>query len=84
MNLYEKILYSIILGVIITLASSLFPSLGGGIGVQAMGFPFGWLTQVVYPGAPMQIDWIGLILDIVIWSVIGLVIIQLFLHFERE
>ena len=84
MNLYEKILYSIILGVIITIASSLFTSTGGMIGVQGSGFPFIWMTQAIYPGASIQIYWTGLILDIIFWTVIALIIIQLYLHFERK
>jgi hypothetical protein len=84
MNLYGKILVSIILGSIITLASSVVPSTGGGIGARNAGYPFPWMTQPIYPGAPIVIDYIGLVLDIIIWTVIALLIIQLFFYFEKR
>jgi hypothetical protein len=78
MNLYEKLIYSIILGIVITLASGLIPNIGGGLGVQGFGFPFPWMMQAIYPGAPMTFDWIALILDSVIWSIFAIIVIHFF------
>ncbi len=76
MNLYEKVLCSIILGAIITLATYLVSMTGGMLGTQQYGFPFFWLTQMVYPGASPVINWFGLVADISIWTIVVLVIIH--------
>ena len=84
MNLHGRIFISIILGSIITLASSIIPGSGDGIGARNAGFPFPWMTQPIYPGAPVVIDYTGLVLDIVIWTIIVLLFVQLYFYFEKR
>ena len=84
MKLYGKIFFSTILGTVITLVSSMITGTGGGIGARTAGYPFPWMTQPVYPGAPITINYIGLVLDIIIWTVIILAFVQLYSHFEKK
>ncbi len=76
MKLYEKVLCSIIYGVTITLASCLVCITEGMLGAQKYGFPFFWVTQMVYESASTVINWSGLLADITIWTIIVLVIIH--------
>ena len=84
MNMYRRIFISIILGSVIALASSIIPGTGGGIGARTAGYPFPWMVQPVYPGAPIVIDYTGLVLDIVIWTVVVLLILQMYFYFEKR
>jgi hypothetical protein len=74
-------IYSVICGIILTLAT-LF--LGGQpIGGGPIGFPFPGLHSTVLPSnSGYTFDWTGLILDILIWSVVSFVI--LFVYFKKK
>ncbi|UCD00942.1 MAG: hypothetical protein JSV23_08660 [Promethearchaeota archaeon] len=73
-----KLLLSIIGGIIITLITGFFttPMLFL-IGSDTWGFPFYWLSQIIYPGAEKNVNWSNLILDILIWSFIMFLTINL-------
>jgi len=74
------VLYSISLGAIITLATYLYqvkPSIVDG-SIIYHGFPAYWLSESYGWGGPpyrLYIQWGGLLLDIVFWSIIAFIII---------
>lgn len=72
------VLFSLIIGIIITLLTGLFLYPNGGIiGVKKWGFPFYWLSQVIYPGSVKIIHWSNLLIDILIWGSLFFMIIFL-------
>lgn len=74
-NMKRTMVLSVILGVVVALASGLFltPQPHIGIDVVLRGFPFPWRLQVI--PMPMQnILWDGLVEDIVFWIIIALAI----------
>lgn len=74
----KNILYSIIGGVFITLATSLIPN-AGLLGTSKYGFPFAWLSQLLYPiGSPLTLLWTGLILDLLVWITAVFLIITIY------
>jgi hypothetical protein len=59
------------LGVLVTgLTGLINNSPAGVVGAVHYGYPLPWPYQVVYPGAPTQVDTVILVVSIVIWSVI--------------
>jgi len=66
---YKIPIYSLLTGIIITLITGFFPNVFI-IGTQHWGYLLPWMSQIVYPGAPLEIMWINFIVDIVIWSVL--------------
>ena len=79
---YDKKLlaYSVVIGLLITLASSffinnyvigVFPDIQFVsipiVGVAYYGHPLPWMRQVVYPGAEREIIWYHLIIDMIFW-----------------
>jgi hypothetical protein len=67
MKLKYILILSIALGIVIALITGLFPhTTEGMIGVRKWGYPFYWLSQVVYPGAKINLNWSNLIIDILI------------------
>jgi len=71
-RLIQKLTVSILVGLIITLISGIFPSPLSYmlLGVALRGFPFAWISQVVYPGAPTKIEYDGLVLDLIFWALV--------------
>jgi len=67
------------LGVLVTALTGLVNNTPAGLlGAVHYGYPLPWLYQVVYPGAPMQVDPMILVMDIVMWSVIiGIILLLL-------
>ena len=67
------------LGVLVTGLTGLINNTPEGlVGAVHYGYPLPWLYQVVYPGAPMQVDPVILLVDIAIWSVIiGMILLLL-------
>jgi len=67
-----KLLISILFGLIITLISGIFPSPLSYVllGVALRGFPFAWISQVIYPGAPVKIEYDGFMLDVISWALL--------------
>ncbi|MFX0136480.1 MAG: hypothetical protein ACFFDN_22765 [Candidatus Hodarchaeota archaeon] len=73
-----KLFLSIIGGIIIALITGFFPNpMPFLIGSDTWGFPFYWVSQVIYPGAEKTVNWSNLILDILIWSLIMFLTISL-------
>ena len=59
------------LGILVTGLTGLINNTPEGlVGAVHYGYPLPWLYQVVYPGAPMQVDTVKLLVDVAIWSVI--------------
>jgi hypothetical protein len=66
---YKIPIYSILAGILITLITGLFPNVFL-LGVSYWGYFLPWLSKVVYPGATLNVIWINLFVNIVIWSVL--------------
>jgi len=66
----EKLLISILVGLTVTLISGAFPSPFSYmlLGVALRGFPFAWMSQVIYPNAPIKIEYDGFLLDVILWT----------------
>ena len=74
-NYSRMIGYSIIGGVMITLATALVPNTTL-IGASNFGYPFPWLSQLLYPiGSPFTIIWSALLVNILVWAVLAFVVI---------
>ncbi len=82
---YDKklLVYSIVLGLLITLVSSFlinsyvigeFPDVQFVsipiVGVSYHGHPLPWIRQIVYPGAEREIIWSHLAMDLIIWTIL--------------
>ncbi len=68
-KLFLFVLFSIIGGISITLITGLFRYPADEIvGVERWGFPFFWLSQVIYPGTEKIIHWSNLLIDILVWG----------------
>jgi len=66
------VLLTVIIGVAITVLSGLVSNTPAGlVGAVHYGYPLPWLHQVVYPGAPIEVDPVILMVDIAVWSVVG-------------
>lgn len=77
-KLIIKLLLSFIGGIIITLITGLFPyPTGEVIGSNKWGYPFYWLSQIIYPGAEKIINWANLLINTLIWSFMMFLIINL-------
>ncbi|MHA1936111.1 MAG: hypothetical protein ACW97A_12610 [Candidatus Thorarchaeota archaeon] len=78
MTLGRKVVYSFIGGFVITLITVLLPNTAI-IGISSYGYPFPWLGQsFILPEGPMILLWSGLILDLLVWTVVVFVIINLY------
>jgi hypothetical protein len=66
---YKTPIYSILVGTLITLITGLFPNVFL-LGVSYWGYFLPWLNKVVYPGATLNVIWVNLFVNIVIWSVL--------------
>ena len=78
------IISSVVIGVIIALFTGIFPH-SEIVGANWWGYPLVWLTQAVLsPGysPPLNVIWLNLIIDIVVWSVI--VFLFLFVVFRKK
>jgi len=62
-------IYSIITGIVITLITGLFPNVFL-LGVNYWGYFLPWLRRIVYPGSPLEVLWIYVLVDVIIWSVL--------------
>jgi len=72
-------LLSLALGLSLTALTGLISNTPEGLlGAVHYGYPLPWLHQVVYPGMPMQVDPVALLIDVTVWSVIiGIVLLLL-------
>ena len=68
----QKFFISILVGLIVTLISGIFPSPLSYVllGVALRGLPFAWISQVIYPGAPAKIEYDGFMLDVFFWALV--------------
>lgn len=66
---YKTSIYSILTGILITLITGLFPNVFL-LGVSYFGYFLPWLSKIVYPGATLNVIWVNLLVDVVIWSVL--------------
>jgi len=66
----ERLLTSILFSLTLTLISGIFPSPLSYLllGVALRGFPFAWMSQVIYPNAPIKIEYDGFLLDVIVWT----------------
>jgi len=82
---YEIVGWSTVIGVILTAFTGFCrtPFLGL-IGVSYWGFPFAWLKQVVYPGAPKEVIWQGLLLDVITWTLLSDVVLTIGIFFKKK
>ncbi|TKJ20596.1 MAG: hypothetical protein CEE43_12260 [Promethearchaeota archaeon Loki_b32] len=77
-KLILKYFLSFIGGIIVTGITGLYPyPTEEIIGAEKWGFPFYWLSQVIYPGAEKIINWSNFLIDILIWSAIIILIVSL-------
>ena len=77
-KLILKFFLSFIGGIIVTGITGLYPYPTEEIlGAEKWGFPFYWLSQVIYPGAEKIINWSNFLIDILIWSGIIILIVSL-------
>jgi len=66
----ERLLTSILFGLTVTLISGIFPNPLSYLllGVALRGLPLAWMSQVIYPNAPIKIEYDGFLLDVVFWT----------------
>ncbi|HYA21937.1 MAG TPA: hypothetical protein VEG31_02025 [Thermoproteota archaeon] len=73
------------LGVLVAGLSGLINNTPAGLlGTIQYGYPFPWLYQVVYPGLPTNVDWMMLLLDAAIWSVVFAIVLMLLQSVQRR
>jgi hypothetical protein len=78
MNTTNRLLVSIIGGVIITLLTGLFSSTPQMlVGAEWYGLPLAWLIRMIVAPEynPWRIEFLNFLADVVVWSVILLVIV---------
>jgi len=84
MRMDLKVIISFIGGSLITAISALVPNTGI-MGALAFGFPFPWLSQSFFPaGGPMILNFTGLVLDLLVWTVVSFIVITLTLKFRKD
>jgi hypothetical protein len=66
---YKTPIYSILAGLLITLITGLFPNVFL-LGISYFGYFLPWLRRTAYAGASLEVVWVNLFVDIVIWSVL--------------
>jgi hypothetical protein len=74
----KLVVYSIIGGLVVTLLTGLFTNMPAALlGAVHYGYPFAWLIRLVIAPEyfPWRINILNLIMDIVIWSIVGFIII---------
>ena len=72
------LIFSIIFGISLTIILGFVPyPTGDLLGTQKWGYPIYWLSQAVYPSAPLEISWLSLFFDCAIWIVCFFLLIKL-------
>jgi len=69
----RRIIIAAGVGAIIVILSGLFPN-NIGAGAKFWGFPYPWISQLDYPGAPENYHWPYLIIDWIILSALAFVL----------
>ena len=84
MRMNMNVFISFIGGSLITAISALVPNTGV-MGALAFGFPFPWLSQSFYPaGGPMILNFTGLVLDLLVWTIVSFIVITLTLKLRKD
>ena len=81
MKMGMTIVAAIIVGVVITLITGLLPSTPSGlVGAVWYGYPLNWINRLIISptaGNPWVVQWVGLIVDIVVWFIVALIVLML-------
>jgi hypothetical protein len=83
MKLALAIGISIVVGILVTLATGLYNSTPNIVGATWYGLPLAWLYVIVYPGNPWSIDWVNFAVDFVLWFIVALAVILLLTRRKR-
>lgn len=71
------LIISILSGIILTILLGFVPyPTGDLIGTQKWGYPIYWLSQAIYPGAPIEISWLTLFFDCFVWILSFFIVIK--------
>lgn len=77
-KLILRLFLSSIGGIIVTGITGLYSYPTDGIvGVEKWGFPFYWLSKIIYHGADKIINWSNFIINTLIWSSLVFLIIYI-------
>ncbi|MFX0025620.1 MAG: hypothetical protein ACFE8M_04335 [Candidatus Hermodarchaeota archaeon] len=72
------LIISIVSGIILTILLGFVPyPTGDLIGTQKWGYPIYWLSQAIYPGAPIEISLLTLFFDCFVWILSFFFVIKL-------
>ncbi|MFW9771224.1 MAG: hypothetical protein ACFFFB_01325 [Candidatus Heimdallarchaeota archaeon] len=72
------ILISVLSGIILNVVLGFIPNpIGSLLGSQQWGYPIYWLSQVIYPGAPIEISWLTFLFDVIVWTLSFFLILKL-------
>ncbi|MFX1586764.1 MAG: hypothetical protein ACFFC1_01310 [Promethearchaeota archaeon] len=78
MKNYLILIISIISGTLLTIILGFIPYPARElIGTQKWGYPIYWLSQAIYPGAPIEISWLSLFFDCIVWILSFYIILKL-------
>ena len=59
---------SLVSGIVLIILLGVIPFPAGDlIGNQKWGYPIYWLSQAIYPGAPIEILWLIFLFDCIVW-----------------
>jgi len=58
--------------------------MGPYVGASNFGLPIVWRTVIVYPGSPVNYDFMGLVADVVFWSAVMWVILFIVLKMRKK
>jgi len=86
-KLIRIIIISILIGLIITLITGLFLNLEETyLGSSRWGYPIYWLSQMIVGpqySPPLNIVWLNLVIDILVWSVLVFLILVIVFREEK-
>jgi hypothetical protein len=81
MKMAMKVGLAIVAGVVITLITGLLSSTPSGlVGAVWYGYPLNWINRLVIAptaGNPWVVQWVNLVVDIVVWSIVALIVLML-------
>ena len=78
-KIQKTTIFSILIGITVTLVSGAFPNILGWVGGRYWGYLLPWLVEALtWPPSPKKIIWQNLIIDLVVWSVIPFAVLTVF------
>jgi len=84
LNLKLTVLFSVIAGLVIALLTGLVNVTPQHlVGATWHGWPLPWFYVIVYLGSPIDISWLNLAGDIVVWFVVALIVGLLISKFKK-